>query len=86
MSDEQCRDEQVEVENDVIEQDAGADDEYEEISSDEVDRVIEGIEKLMESVSSENIKVILEEASNNIYYLVYTDEDAEEDEITDAAA
>ena len=86
MSDEQHRDEEVEVENDVIALDAGADDEYEEISSDEVDRVIEGIEKLMESVSSENIKVILEEASNNIYYLVYTDEDAEEDETTDAAA
>lgn len=51
--------------------------EFEEICSDEVDRVVEGIDALIENVQSENIKHYLEEASSNIYYLVYEDEDAE---------
>jgi hypothetical protein len=51
--------------------------EFEEISSDEVDRVVETLDSLIESVESENIKHYLEEASSNIYYLVY--EDSEED-------
>ena len=51
---------------------------FEEISSDEVDRVIEALEKLAGSVASENVRVILENASNDIYYLVYDDEDAAE--------
>lgn len=50
--------------------------EFEEITSDEVDRVVEQLEKLMETVSSENIKSYLEEAVNNIYFLLYDDEDA----------
>lgn len=50
-------------------------DDYEEISSDEVDRVIEALEKLSATVQSENIQVILENASNDIYYLVYDDEE-----------
>jgi hypothetical protein len=50
--------------------------EYEEITSDEVDRVVEQLEKLMETVSSENIKSYLEEAVNNIFFLLYEDEDA----------
>ena len=53
-------------------------DDYEEISSDEVDRVIEALEKLAGSVASENIRVILENTSNDIYYLVYDDEEAAE--------
>lgn len=53
-------------------------DDYEEISSDEVDRVIEALEKLAGSVASENVRVILENASNDIYYLVYDDEEAAE--------
>ena len=55
-----------------------AEEEYEEISSDEVDQVIVALESLSEQVGSENIKHYLEEASNNIYYLVYTDADADE--------
>ena len=51
--------------------------EYEEITSDEVDRVVEALEKLTATIDSENIRVILENASNDIWYLVYDDEDAE---------
>lgn len=50
-------------------------DEYEEISSDEVDRVISVLEELMDSVESENIRVYLEDAVNSIFYLVYEDEE-----------
>jgi hypothetical protein len=53
-------------------------DEYEEITSDEVDRVVEALEKLGATIESENIRVILENASNDIWYLVYEDEDAAE--------
>jgi hypothetical protein len=52
--------------------------EYEEITSDEVDRVVEELEKLTATIESENIRVILENASNDIWYLVYEDEDAAE--------
>ena len=53
------------------------DQEFEEICSDEVDRVVEILDGLIENVQSENIKHFLEEASSNIYYLVY--EDAEDE-------
>lgn len=56
---------------------------YEEITSEEVDRVVEQLEKLMESVSSENIKSHLEDAINNIFFLVYDDEDSSD--VQDAA-
>ncbi len=49
--------------------------EYEEISSEEVDRVVDALDRLIESVQSENIKHYLEEAASNIYYLVYEEED-----------
>jgi hypothetical protein len=52
--------------------------EYEEINSDDVDRVVAALEDLTGSVSSETIKAFLEECSNNIYYLVYDDEDGAE--------
>lgn len=58
--------------------------EYEEISSEEVDRVVEALEQLMETVESENIQAFLEEASANILALVYDEEDL--DEIQDEAA
>ncbi|MAT14371.1 MAG: hypothetical protein CMJ46_03780 [Planctomyces sp.] len=57
---------------------------FEEISSDEVDRVVSNLEALAETVESENIRCYLEEAMNSIYYLVYDDEDFE-DEVADAA-
>ncbi|MBA3315651.1 MAG: hypothetical protein M3552_04440 [Planctomycetota bacterium] len=53
-------------------------DDYEEITSDEVDRVVDALEKLTASIDSENIRVILENASNDIWYLVYEDEEAAE--------
>lgn len=53
-------------------------DEYEEITSDEVDRVVEALEALYDTVQSENIQAALEEAINRIYYLVYDDEAGEE--------
>jgi len=53
------------------------DQEFEEICSDEVDRVVEVLDSLIENTQSENIKHLLEEASSNIYYLVYEDEEAE---------
>ncbi len=54
--------------------DAVDDQEFEEICSDEVDRVVEILDGLIENTQSENIKHFLEEASSNIYYLVYEDE------------
>lgn len=56
---------------DVSEQDG----EYEEISSEEVDRVVAALELLSESATSETIKSILDGCSSEIYYLVYEDED-----------
>ena len=63
---------------------SASEDDYEEISSDEVDRVAEALERLMESVQSENIQAFLEEASNHILALVYDEDDL--DEIQDEAA
>ena len=51
------------------------DEEYEEITSDEVDRVMEALEQLNTSIDSENIRVIIENAASDIWYLVYDDED-----------
>jgi len=51
------------------------DQDFEEICSDEVDRVVEILDGLIENTQSENIKHFLEEASSNIYYLVYEDEE-----------
>ena len=68
------------------EEKAGADDEYEEISSDEVDRVVDSLEDLIAGVESENIKTYLEDALNAVYYLVYDEEEDDEDEVTAEAA
>ncbi len=62
-------------------------DEYEEISSDEVDRVVEALDRLIAGVQSENVKHYLEEAASNIYFLVYEEEDVQElDDTTEQAA
>lgn len=70
-----------------IETDTDELEEYEEISGEEVDRVVEELEKLIATVQSENIQVYLEEALNEIYSLVHDDEDEEEefDVISDSA-
>ena len=52
---------------------------FEEICSDEVDRVVEVLDGLIENIQSENVKHFLEEASSNVYYLVYEDEEADEE-------
>jgi len=49
--------------------------EYEEITSDEVDKVVAALEQLSATVESETIKAFLEECSTNIYYLIYDDEE-----------
>ena len=53
-------------------------DEFEEITSDEVDRVVESLEQLNAGIDSENIRVIIENAASDIWYLVYDDEDMAE--------
>ena len=80
---EQDVDEELELHAD---EKAGADDEYEEISSDEVDRVVDSLEDLIAGVESENIKTHLEDALNAVYYLVYDEEEDDEDEVTAEAA
>ncbi len=59
--------------------------EYEEISSEEVDRVVEALDHLIELVQSENIKHYLEEAASSIYYLVYEDESEDSASLDQAA-
>jgi hypothetical protein len=49
--------------------------EYEEITSDEVDKVVAALEQLSATVDSETIKAFLEECSTNIYYLIYDDDE-----------
>jgi len=67
-------------------------DDYEEISSVEVDRVVQALEELMQSVTSENIRAYLDEAADNVYSLIYdvdgqphAGQDEEADEFRDAA-
>ena len=57
----------------------GEEQDFEEICSDEVDRVVEVLDGLIENIQSENVKHLLEEASSNVYYLVYEDDEAGEE-------
>ena len=54
--------------------DQAEENEFEEICSDEVDRIVEVLDGLIENIQSENVKHFLEEASSSIYYLVYEDD------------
>lgn len=76
-----------EFENDDLDPEAQAEDEYEEISSEEVDRVVQALEKLVEQTTSENIRAYLDEAADNIYRLVYDDapEWGQADDMSEAA-
>lgn len=58
------------------------DDEFEEISSDEVDAVVEALERLADRVDSETIRAMLEETSTEIHNLFYDDS---EDSLEEAA-
>lgn len=60
------------------------DDEFEEISIDEVDRVITALDQLIQNVESETIRAYLETTAEEISYLVDSEED--EDESESAAA
>lgn len=59
-------------------------DDYEEISSIEVDRVVQILESLMQEVSSENIRAYLDEAADNIFALIYDANAVTEDGSTDS--
>jgi len=63
--------------------------EYEEITSDEVDRVVAALDALMQSVASENIRAHLSEAADSVYALIYDDGvevlDARDDVASEAA-
>lgn len=88
MSDEHISDE-IEAQGDELdlyEDEAGEVEEYEEISSEEVDRVVAALEDLLDTVDSENIKSYLDEAITNIYFLVYDEEDDIDPEIAADAA
>ena len=63
--------------------DLEASEEYEEITSDEVDSVVEKLEELANCVSSENIRAYLDQACQQIYELVYDEEDEEEEAADD---
>lgn len=62
------------------------DDDFEVITSEEVDSVLDALEQLIAAAQSENIRACLEEAADNIYALVYSDDnlldqpDGEQDE------
>jgi len=66
--------------------DQADDQEFEEINSDEVDRIVEVLDNLIEGVDSDNVKHYLEEASSNIYYLIYEDSEDETTETEEVAA
>ncbi|MDH3718473.1 MAG: hypothetical protein OES79_10180 [Planctomycetota bacterium] len=78
--------------NDYDAEDAEFEEIDEEISTEEVDRVLETLSDLMQNVESETVHEHLEEAYNGIFGLVYeeeedtadaTDEDDEEDDSDD---
>ncbi|MFO0917402.1 MAG: hypothetical protein U0872_03700 [Planctomycetaceae bacterium] len=56
--------------------------ELEEITQDEVDRVVAALEQLAGGVASETIRLFLEECSTNVYYLL---NDHDEDRFSSAA-
>jgi hypothetical protein len=59
--------------------------EYEEITSDEVDRIVEQLERLSETVKSENIKSYIEDAINSIFFLVYEEDEGLKKDDAEAA-
>ena len=77
MNDEYLSDDEYLEDDDVM--DDGLEDDYEEISSDEVDSVVHTLENLIEGIASENIRTILEEANEKLLRLVYTEDELELD-------
>ena len=54
------------------------DDEFEEIDGDEVDGVVESLEILAQTVTSDSLRAILEDAADEIHELYYKDESGSE--------
>jgi hypothetical protein len=54
------------------------DDEYEVITSEEVDRVLDGLDALVAGTQSENIRMFLEAAADQIFSLVYSEDEADQ--------
>ena len=75
MSD--LHDPEFEDEQDIIEE---YEEIEEEISTAEVDRVLAMLETLMQSVESETIAEYLEETYNQVFSLVYEEEEGTEDQ------
>ena len=63
----------------------GMEEEYEEeeITSEEVDRVLESLTNLLESVESATVHEYLEETYNQIFSLIYEEEEVTEEEVTE---
>ena len=59
--------------------------EFEEITSDEVDQVVQQLETLMATVQSENFRSYLEEAADRVHALIYGD-DLAYDELDEGVA
>ncbi len=81
-------DDEFEAEEDVLEfppEELETEEEFEEITSEEVDRVVDALHDLMQTVDSENIKLFLEDALDNVYYLIYDDEEDDVDLLSEAA-
>lgn len=57
--------------------------EEEEITSEEVDRVLESLTNLLESVESATVHEYLEETYNQIFSLIYEEEEVTEEEVTE---
>ncbi len=72
--------------DEIIPDQENADEEYEVITSEEVDRVLDALEELTNSVESENIKVSLQEAADTIYSLIYEEEDDTQNQAESEAA
>lgn len=67
-----------------------SDDDLEEISSDDVDSVVASLNGLNEGIESENIRLAIENAIDEILHLVYTDAELvgadDDDEFLEEAA
>jgi len=95
VSDELFNDEDdVEIEEEYEYEDVEAsdddDEDVEEISSDDVDSVVASLNELNEGIQSENIRLVIENAIDEILHLVYTDDELlgvdDEDEFLEEAA
>ena len=78
---EEFNNDDTQFESHLSDADAEYEEVDEEISTDEVDRVLETLTNLLESVESSTVHEYLEEAYNHIFSLVYEEEGGEEGEL-----